>query len=92
MTTYHRISLLLLLAAASLLVGCNDIVNIKFEKVKWDSVGDLHSYRYREDMLKDLITHHPIKGLTRKQLVDSLGEPDNYHNLGDSIYYDIVVN
>ncbi|HTK21590.1 MAG TPA: hypothetical protein VL442_18855 [Mucilaginibacter sp.] len=78
----------------TLLVCCNvaDINNRKFEKAKWDSVEDLRSYPYREDMLKDLITHHKIKGLTRKQLIDSIGEPENYENPGDSIYYDIVVN
>jgi hypothetical protein len=75
-----------------LLQGCNDITNIKFDKVKWDSVGDLHSYRYREAILNDLIAHHQIKGLTYKQIIDSLGQPENYGAMGDSIRYDIVVD
>jgi hypothetical protein len=71
--------------------------DVKFDKVKWDSVGDLQSHPWREDMLNDLITHHQIKGLTYKQLIDSLGEPlSNLEDSGylphDSIYYDIVVN
>jgi len=43
-------------------------------------------------MLNDLITHHQIKGLNYKQLIDSLGQPDNYQEIGDSIRYDIEVN
>ena len=92
MKTYYTIYIMLFIAASSSLFGCNDIVNIKFDKVKWDSVGDLESYPYRERMLKDLIAHHQIKGLTHKQVLDSLGQPENYQDIGDSIRYDIVVN
>ena len=93
MKTYSRIFKVLIITASSLLLGCNDIVNIKYDKVKWDSVGDLRSYPYRERMLKDLTTHHQLRGLTYKQLIDSLGQPDNYYqDLDDSIRYDIVVD
>ncbi|MFB9843486.1 hypothetical protein [Mucilaginibacter ginsenosidivorans] len=43
-------------------------------------------------MLIDLIKHHQIKGLAYKQVIDSLGEPENYQDKGDSIIYDIVVD
>ena len=92
MKASHKISVILLITASSLLHGCNDITNIKFDKAKWDSVGDLESYPYREHMLNDLIAHHQIKGLNYKQLIDSLGQPENYQDIGDSIRYDIVVN
>jgi hypothetical protein len=77
-----------------LLICCNgaDVNKVKFDKVKWDSVGDLMSFPLRQDMLNDLVTHHQIKGLTYKQLIDSLGEPANYGESGDSIRYDIMVN
>jgi hypothetical protein len=84
-----------LISLCLFLTDCNNlstINNIKFEKTQWDSIGDLQSYPYRESMLKDLITHHRIKGLARKQLIDSLGDPENYQDKGDSIIYDIVVN
>ncbi|MBS1525435.1 MAG: hypothetical protein JST19_07290 [Bacteroidetes bacterium] len=66
--------------------------NVRFDKAKWDSTGDLRSYPYRQDMVNDLIIHHQIKGLTCKQLIDSLGEPENYQDAGDSLIYDIAVN
>ena len=65
---------------------------IKFDRAKWLDREDLRSYPYRDDMLTDLIKHHQIKGLTRKQLVDSLGEGENYEDSKDSLYYDIIVN
>lgn len=82
------------LMSSILILGCNNIINndIKFNKTKWESVGDLESYPYREDMLSDLIQHHKIKGLTYRQLIDSLGEPENYGDLKDSVRYDIIVN
>jgi len=77
-----------------LLIRCNNISlnNVKFDKAQWDYTGDLNSHPNRENMLEDLTRHHKIKGLTYHQLIDSLGQPDNYGNTKDSIYYDIVVN
>jgi uncharacterized membrane protein len=81
------------LAFCTLFIECNYITHnsIKFNKAQWDSAGDLESYPYREDMIEDLTKHHQIKGLTYHQLIDSLGEPENYEDK-DSMYYDIVVN
>lgn len=81
-------------AICGLLICCHgpESKNVKFNKAQWDSVGDLMSFPLRETMLNDLITHHQIKGLTYKQLIDSLGRPANYSDSGDSIRYDIVVN
>ena len=76
------------------LVACN---NITSDNTVWDSVSNLYSHPWREAMLNDLVTNHQIKGLTYKQLTDSLGQPlsnleDSGYLLHDSIYYDIVVN
>lgn len=94
MKIYLIIAAILIIAASGLPVGCNDSSrnNIKFDKAKWSTAGDLELYPYREQMLNDLVTHHQIKGLTYKQLIDSLGQPQNYQDLVDSIRYDIVVN
>lgn len=75
-------------------VGCNIIPdnNVKFNKSQWDSIGDLNSHPGRENMLKDLVEHHKIKGLTHHQLLDSLGQPENFGDTKDSIFYEIVVN
>jgi len=75
-----------------LTMACNSIgVNDKFNKSKWIAKDDM-DYSMRESILNDLLSNHQLKGLTYKQLIDSLGEPANYGNDKDSIYYDIVVN
>ena len=82
------------LTSLIVLIGCNNITynRVKFNKSQWNSIGDLHSHPNRENMLEDLIDHHKIKGLTYHQLIDSLGQPENYGDTKDCIYYDIVVN
>ena len=76
------------------LAGCDKIApsEVKFNKAQWDSTGDLNSHPNRESMLEDLIKHHKINGLNYHQLIDSLGEPANYGDTKDSIYYEIIVN
>ena|GEM_PF-3374780 len=90
--SFITLNVLLLLTAY---LGCRSntrIRNVKFDKAKWDSVGDLMSFPLREAMLNDLVKHHQIIRLTYRQLIDSLGQPANYGDMGDSIRYDIVVN
>lgn len=93
-----RIKLTLLIVVVlisfAIFVGCNNIIRsgIAFNKAQWDSVNDFNSHPNRENMLEDLIKHHKIKGLTYRQLIDSLGQPENYGDIKDSIRYDIVVN
>ena len=48
-------------------------------------------YPYRKSMLKDLTTNHQLKGLTYKQLIDLIGEPQkNLVGKSDEIYYPIT--
>jgi len=42
-------------------------------------------------MLKDLITNNKLKGLSYRQIINLMGEPENYVNKDSSIYYEIVV-
>jgi hypothetical protein len=35
-------------------------------------------YPERKEMMKDLMNNHQLKGLTYKQLIDLLGEPEMY--------------
>ncbi|MBD1366902.1 hypothetical protein IDJ77_24035 [Mucilaginibacter sp. ZT4R22] len=62
----------------------------KFNKTAWGEKIDWDFYQ-REPMLDDLLQHHQIKGLTRKQLIDSLGEPANYDDT-TAMYYEIVTD
>ena len=80
----------LIVLTSIVFAGCSS--NQKFNKAQWDSSADFDSHPNRENMLNDLIQHHKIKGLTCRQLIDSLGAPTNYQNSKDSIYYDIVTN
>jgi hypothetical protein len=82
-----------LIISSFLLVSCGRANRqIKFDKAKWREMGDLASFPARDSMLEDLVAHHQIKGLTYKQVIDSLGEPANYTDTGDSIQYDIITN
>jgi len=68
---------LLLFALVTLCIGsCTN--NQQFDKTAWSEKGDLGIYPNREKMLKDLMNNHPLKGLTYKQLIDLLGEPEKY--------------
>ena len=54
--------------------------------------GDVGSYPNRDNMLNDLIHNQKLKGLTYKQLIDKIGEPEK--NAGDItiVYYDILTD
>ncbi|TWJ02377.1 hypothetical protein JN11_01349 [Mucilaginibacter frigoritolerans] len=88
----HHYKRITAIVALLLTVACNSIVkNEKFDKSKWTAKDDW-DYPERDAVLNDLISHHQLKGLTYQQLIDSLGEPANYGNKDDSVYYDIITN
>ena len=64
--------------------------DVKFNKKQWTIMGDIE-YPYRDIMLKDLVKNHKLLGITYKQLIDSLGSPNDYDNRDDTVRYDIVV-
>ena len=67
-----------------------DVAHSKFDKARWDSKEDW-DYPYREAMVGDLIAHHHLKGLSYKQLIDSLGTPESLTDI-DGIYYQITMD
>ncbi|EKT4500007.1 hypothetical protein JE954_002467 [Flavobacterium psychrophilum] len=74
-----------------LLISCNS--NVKFEKIGWNKKGDLNSYPNREKMLNDLMENYKIQGLNYAELVNLLGEPENYSdNDAGVIYYNIITD
>lgn len=64
--------------------------NEKFDKAKWQEQGDLRIYTHRKSMLHDLINNHKLTGLSYGQLINLIGEPENYtEKEKDILYYDI---
>jgi len=68
---------LIVIAVFALFVSaCNQ--DQKFEKAAWSERGDLGIYPNREKMLKDLINHRQLIGLSYKKIIELLGEPEKY--------------
>ena len=67
--------------------------NIAFNKKGFSIRGDIGSYPNRDRMLNDLIQNQKLRGLTHKQLVDKIGEPEK-NTFGDTsiLYYDILTD
>lgn len=68
--------LILFALAALSFAACTN--NQQFNKTAWSERGDLGIYPNREKILNDLMNNHRLKGLTYKQLIDLLGEPEKY--------------
>jgi hypothetical protein len=67
------------------LTSCNS--NEKFNKAKWQEQGDLRIYTHRKSMLNDLTKNHKLTGLSYRQLIDVVGEPENYSDKEKDIFY-----
>jgi hypothetical protein len=78
-----NLTLVILLIALS---SCNQ----KFNKKLWDERVDIQSYPNRKNIIDDLVENHKLKGLTYKQIIDSLGTPDGMVN--DTLYYDVELD
>ena len=67
--------------------------NLPFDKTGWIIQGDLGLYPNRDKMLDDLTKNQNLKGLTIRQLIDKIGEPEkNVVGNSNTIYYDIVTD
>lgn len=65
---------------------------IKFNKTDWSKRSD-GFYLNRDKMINDLILNHKIIGLSKIELLELLGEPENYsYAEPNSIYYNIVTD
>jgi outer membrane protein assembly factor BamE (lipoprotein component of BamABCDE complex) len=69
-----------------LAAGCG---NHKFDRQRW-SYGDGLDYPMRNDIVEDLMANHHIKGLTYRQVIDSLGSPQRRDSL--KFTYQVVDN
>lgn len=71
-------------------VSCKQ--NVKFNKAEWVIIGDCNTHPNREKMLIDLTENHKLRGLTYKQLVNKIGEPEKDVSNTNGIYYEIVTD
>lgn len=73
-----------------LLISCEQsFKQAKFNKTGWNEKVDW-DYPNREVMLDDLIKNHQVKGLSYKQLENSIGLPDSKEDF--QLYYDIITD
>ena len=78
----------LFIAITLLFYSCQ--VNEKFDKNEWQ-IEETGFYPNRSKMLNDLLKNHQLRGLSYKQLIDSLGNPENYSDAEpNTVYYNIV--
>ena len=82
---FRLVLFLLLVPLWNVVNGCKK--ETKFDSHLWAYMGDIGSFPHREQMLDDLVRHHQLKGLTYKQLLDSLSEPSNYGEPDGTIRY-----
>ena len=65
---------------------------MEFDKSKWNERID-GFYKYRENMVQDLMEVHLKTGMELKNVIDLLGKPENYHNKkSNEIIYEIMVD
>ena len=79
---------IIIFLASIFLTSCNS--NQKFDKAKWQEQGDCRIYEHRKSMLNDLTKNYKINGLSYRQLINLIGEPDNdSSDEKDILYYTI---
>lgn len=69
---------IVLIIVLILFIGCCKDKQIAFDKNGWNLYTDGEATPpLRELMTKDLLRRYKIKGITNKELINKLGEPDN---------------
>ena len=67
------------------------IKEMTFDKTKWN-IKEGEDFPYRVQMLNDVLYNDTIRSLNKKEILDLLGEPSNYRNNEDFLYYKITEN
>ncbi|OQA94485.1 MAG: Outer membrane protein assembly factor BamE [Bacteroidetes bacterium ADurb.Bin217] len=81
---------LILLSFVFFFITACGVEEIKFDKNKWNEKDDI-IYKYRENMVNDLMVNHLKKGMPYKQIIDLLGEPVVYSEMDTNIVsYEII--
>ena len=71
-----------------LIFSACQIKSTKFDKEKWLIFEDNH-YRFRKEMIEDLLRNIKLKGLTRSELIDLLGKSENMWKTDKELFYPI---
>ena len=80
----------IILMVILILVSCNS--DKKFDKIQWLECSDLGQYPKRNRLVNDLLENHKIKGLSYKQVIDLIGEPEkNITGENNEIHYQILI-
>lgn len=88
MKTLNRIFFLIIVLQ---LLSCRG-KEMDFDKSKWNERLD-GFYQYREYMIQDIMENQLKKGMELKNVVELLGEPENYQNRRENeISYEIMVD
>lgn len=86
----RRLSILLI-NFLLLLFSC-EVEDKKFGRATWNEKDDMF-YVNREKMVKDLMENHLKKGMTYQEIIDLLGQEENYqNNPPNTIGYEIMVD
>lgn len=82
---------ILILISSLLTISCGKN-EIKFNELTWNERDDMF-YKNRELMVNDLMENQLHKGMKYKELLEMLGNPENYENLKpNTIAYEIMVD
>lgn len=66
--------------------------SISFDRELWHKREDMF-YPYREAMVDDLMKNHLTKGISWNQLVELIGQPENYANMDSgNVGYEVMVD
>ncbi|MEO5776281.1 MAG: hypothetical protein ABIQ27_05215 [Flavobacterium sp.] len=73
-------------------LSCKDnkeeISKKNFDTTLWKAKDEDDNYNYRDEMLEDLVYKVKLKGLTKKEVIAKLGEPDRINE--DYLYYEVL--
>jgi hypothetical protein len=85
----RRLKILIFLILIVLSCGTNDK---KFDKLGWNEKDDFY-FANRKIMVKDLMKNHLKKGMAFNELVELLGQPENYSDeKSNKVAYEIEVD
>ena len=93
-TKVHRSEMYRLIGISVLLLFLSycGVKEKKFNKTTWNERDDIF-YLNRESMVNDLMKNHLRKGMTYNDLIELIGNPENYANMErNTIGYEILVD
>ncbi|MDT0648405.1 hypothetical protein RM545_17085 [Zunongwangia sp. F260] len=73
----HKSKISRLILIVFLILSCAKQIDKKFDSKKWKNWEETEANLFlRWDMRNDLIEDHKLKGLSQKEIIDLLGEPE----------------